>query len=402
MNRPLKSALLTLALLGAATSSHAQFGDFLKRLPGGLGPATDPESAAASPAPQKAEGKAATTATTASKSAAMVDGAQDVSPLKGVKTDLPPDRQCNRPQERFNIAEKLLEYGGTEATLRLERLIKSDYKYSDLTPKDKQMLQYVAKTTIWVPVEIESALGTAYNAVSSNTGDPLTEVEEMRLKDVQKRLDLLLGAVNDFPGSVKLVHDPKLADGAAAKFGGVILLSKRFLETMAEKPAGADFVLAHELSHVYKRHAIKQMQFTMISSEEGWDLGKKLLARGVGDTQTNFIQNTFFTVTTVPKLIEFVRGLQLKFGSEQELEADACSVVWMRARNIDPAPAWDEFESAFAVANAAPTTYGTTHPPTADRKANVKAKVQGAKPAQAPGKADKATGKPAPKKPAGS
>ena len=184
MKRPLPSSIVALVLLGAAASSHAQFGDLLNRVVPGLGQATAP----AGTDPSKAGGNAATTA---SKSAAMVDGASDVSPNKGIKVDLPPDRQCNRPQERFNIAEKLVEYGGTEATLRLERLIKSDYKYSDLTPKDKQMLQYVAKTTIWVPVEIESALGTAYNAVSSNTGDPLTEVEEMRLKDVQTRLDLL-------------------------------------------------------------------------------------------------------------------------------------------------------------------------------------------------------------------
>jgi|GEM_PF-2850815 len=403
MKHPLTSTVVALALLGAAAPGHAQFGDLLNRIVPGLGQPAAPGSteppANAGASPPNA---GAPPAGMASKSAAMADGSQGVSPLKGVKVDLPPDRQCNRPQERFNIAEKLLEYGGTEAALRLERLIKSDFKYSDLTPQDRQMLQYIARTTIWVPVEVESALGTAYNAVTANTGDPLTESEELRLQDVQKRLDLLLGAVTDFPGSVKLLFEPKLADGAAAKFGGVILLSRRFLETMAEKPAGADFVLAHELSHVYKRHAIKQMQFTMISSDEGWDLAKKLLARGMQGTQSNVIQNTLFTVTTIPRLIEFVRGLQLKFGSEQELEADACSVVWMRAKNIDPSPAWDEFESAFAVANAAPTDYGSTHPPTADRKANVKAKVKGPNAKPAPGKPDKAVSKPATKKPAGS
>lgn len=394
MKRPLISAVAGLALLGAAASSHAQLGDFLNRIVPGSGQASAP----AAPAPANAG-----TATGAPiKSAAMADGSQPVTPLKGVKVDLPPDRQCNQPQERFNVAEKLVEYGGTEATLRLERLIKSDYKYSDLTPQDRQMLQYMARTTIWVPVEVESALGTAFDLVSSRTGESMTEADEVRKEEVQKRLDLLRSAVNDFPGSVKLVYDPKLADGAAAKFGGVILLSKRFLETMAEKPAGADFVLAHELSHVYKRHAIKHMQFTMISTDEGWDLGKKLLSRGMRGTQTNVIQDGLFMMTTTPKLIEFVRSLQLKFGAEQELEADACSVVWLRAKSIDPAPAWDEFESAFAVANATPTAYGTTHPPTAARKANVKAKVGGKGPATPPGKT---TGKPekaAPPKKAGS
>lgn len=386
---PLISTALGLVLLGASTLAHAQLGNLLDKIVPGAGKASAPVAAESPKA-------GAATGTAPMKSAPMADGAQPVAPLKGIKVDLPPDRQCNQPQERFNIGEKLVEYGGTEATLRMERLIKSDYKYSDLTPQDRQMLQYVARTTIWVPVEVENALGSAFDMVSSRTGESLTEADELRKQDVQKRLDLLLGAVSDFPGSVKLVYDPKLADGAAAKFGGVILLSKRFLEAMAEKPAGADFVLAHELSHVYKRHAIKQMQFTMLSTDEGWDLGKKLLSRGLRGTQTNVIQDGLFMMTTTPKLVDFVRKLQLKFGSEQELEADACSVVWLRAKSIDPSPAWDEFETAFAVANATPTAYGTTHPPTAERKANVKTKVGGK--GQGPAKADKAPAKTPPAK----
>jgi len=393
MNRPLISTLAALAVLATAAPARAQLGDFFNRVVPGLAqPGNNPDAPDSGGAP--AARPATAPAVTPGKSAAMLGGDQGVAPLKGVQVDLPPDRQCNRPQERFNIAEKLVEYGGTEAMLRLERLVKSDYKYSDLTPQDRQMLQYIARTTIWVPVEVEGVLGKAFSALSSGGGDPMTEIDELRLQDAQQRLDGLLGVVSDFPGSVKLVYDPQLADGAAAKFGGVILLSRRFLETMAEKPVGGEFVLAHELSHVYKRHAIKQMQFTMISTDEGWDLGRKLLERGMRGAQTNLIQDTMFTVATVPKLVEFVRGLQLKFGAEQELEADACSVVWLRARLVDPSRAWDEFESAFAVSNAAPTTYGTTHPPTAARKANVKTKVGGAGAKPASGKPDKAGGKP--------
>lgn len=392
MKRPLISSAVGLVLLGAAASGHAQLGDLLNRIVPGAGQASAPVA----PAPAK---PGAATAGAPMKSAAMADGSQPVAALKGIKADLPPDRQCNQPQERFNIAEKLVEYGGTEASLRLDRLIKSDYKYSDLTPEDRQMLKYIARTTIWVPVEVESALGTAFDMVSSRTGESLTEAEEVRKQEIQQRLDTLRGAVSDFPGSVKLVFDAKLADGASAKFGGVILVSRRFMETMAEKPAGADFVLAHELSHVYKRHAIKHMQFTMISTDEGWDLGKKLLSRGMRGTQTNVIQDGLFMMTTTPKLVEFVRNLQLKFSSEQELEADACSVVWMRAKGIDPAPAWDEFETAFAAANATPTSYGSSHPPTGERKANVKAKVGGKGPAAAPGKTGKPDKAPAGKTP---
>lgn len=134
MKRPLISSAVGLVLLGAAASGHAQLGDLLNRIVPGAGQASAPVA----PAPAK---PGAATAGAPMKSAAMADGSQPVAALKGIKADLPPDRQCNQPQERFNIAEKLVEYGGTEASLRLDRLIKSDYKYSDLTPEDRQMLK---------------------------------------------------------------------------------------------------------------------------------------------------------------------------------------------------------------------------------------------------------------------
>lgn len=366
MTRSITHAILPMVgLLVCASTAQAQFGKFLEKLvpgaPGASAPADAGPATQAQPAPIP--------------SAAMVDGAPAVGPRAGVQAELAPDRQCSRPRERFNVAEKLVEYGGTEAQLRMERLIKSDFKYQDLTPQDRQMLQYIAQTTVWVPVEVESTLGKAFEVVASRTGEPPDEADEILLEDVRAKLDTLKSAVPDFPGSIKLVLDAKLADGASAKFGGVVVLSKRFLETMAEQPAGADFVLAHELSHVYKRHAVKHMQFTMISTEEGWELGKKVLGRAMQGTQTNVIQDGVFTLTTVPKLVDFVRKLQLKFNGEQELEADACSSVWMRAKGIDPGPAWDAFEAAFAATAAPAGGYATTHPPTAERRANFKSKA---------------------------
>lgn len=396
--RRLPLLALAAALLGLGHEAHAQFGNLLDKIVPPSMRASAPQAVptapvAPTPSSSSIEG---------GRSGALADGSAPVGPLAGIRPDLPPDRQCMRPQEKFNVLEKAVEYGGAEASLRLERLIATDMRHSDLDPKDRDMLQYIAQTTVWVPVEVESALGSAFELVSSARSDEnLGEAEEITRQSVQQRLDGLRAAVPDFPSSVKLVVDPRLADGASAKFGGVILLSKRFMETMAAKPSGGDLVLAHELSHVYKRHAIKLMQFRMISTDEGWELGKKLLSRAMKGGRTNVIQDGLFMMTTTPKIVEFVRTMQLAFNSNQELEADACSVVWLRAINVDPSPAWDEFESAFATQDSKPSLYGSTHPPTSERRANYKAKVSGkssadksAKPrkAVAPGKKD---GKPA-------
>lgn len=385
--------LAALLLGGAAGAAQAQLGGLFEKLVPPALKASEPAAATAAPSGTKPAPSSdlPAAATRNSTSAAIADGTAPPGnkKAKDIAAEMAPDRLCNRPQERFNVAEKLAEYGGTEATLRLERLIASDYKYSDLTPQDREMLKYIAQTTVWVPVEVESALGSAFELVGGSKGG-LTEADEINRDKVAQRLDKLKETVKDFPSSVKLVVDPKMADGAAAKFGGVLQVSKPFMETMVDKPQGGDLVLAHELSHIYKRHAIKRMQFELISTSEGWELAKKLLGRAMKGAQTNAIQDGLFMMTTTPKLVSFVRNLQLKFTSEQELEADACSVVWLRASGVDPAPAWDQFVAAFASADTQPSGYAGSHPPTAEREANYRVKLSGKTP---PGQAKKAAGK---------
>jgi hypothetical protein len=393
MRRALLSMAFAALLLGFGRSAHAQFGDLFNRIvPPSMrasAPAEAPVAAPAAPSPRAPGSPDPMGKLERGKSAALADGAPPAGRLAGIRTDLPADRQCTRPQENFNVMEKAAEYGGTEASLRLERLIQTDMKHSDLDPKDREMLQYIAQTTVWVPVEVEGALAGAFEFVSSRSRENLEEAEEITRQSVEQRLDRLRAAVPDFPRNIRLVVDPKLADGASAKFGGVIHLSGRFMEAIAANPAGGDLVLAHELSHVYKRHAIKLMQYRMISTEEGWELAKKLLSRAMQGTQTNVIQDGLFMMTTTPKIVDFVRSMHLKFTGNQELEADACAVVWLRAIGVDPSPAWDEFESAFATRDAKPSVYGSTHPPTADRRANYKAKVSGKPSAGASAKAGK-------------
>ncbi len=300
-----------------------------------------------------------------------------------IEIELAPDRQCKKPQEKFNIAEKLMDYGGSEAALRLERLIASDFKYDDITKEDRELLRYLAQTTVWVPVELEARLGSAFDLVSSRGGDALTPVEEDAFKDVQGQLGKFRALTTDFPADPKLRMNPELADGAFAKFGGLIQISRTMLQTMSERPAGADLLLAHELAHVYKRHAVKRMQFELLSSRDGWELAKKVLQRANRGASFDPLRDGLFAVTVVPQLIAFVRNLQLNFSSEQELEADACAAHWLKAAGQNPTLAWNEFRDSMAASGGNEQGYARTHPPTAEREANFIIKVT-AKPAPPP------------------
>jgi Peptidase family M48 len=350
--------------------ASAQLLDFLKNLaPPSAGAASQPFAGT----------KSGTGATPAMHSAAMAEEAPPVGASKAALAELRPDVNCDRPQEKFNVGEKLLAYGGAAASLRLERLVSTDFQYSNLTPQDKEMLQYLAQTTVWVPPEIESKLGSIFTTTGSwfGGGPKLSELDELALKAAEERLNKLKAATSDFPADIKLSVDTTLPDGAFAKFGGVIQISQSFLTSGLSNESAADFVLAHELSHIYKRHAVKDMQYKLISSSEGWELGRKVLQRAQRGMAVDPIADGIFVISTVPKLIEFVRSIQLKFGRNQELEADACSSGWLKTSGSDPLAAWTAYRTTLGNNTANENSYASTHPGTPERDARFRRKVAG-------------------------
>jgi Zn-dependent protease with chaperone function len=314
-------------------------------------------------------------AASAALTGAATPGGPQGKKAADIETELAPDRQCNRPQEKFNISEKLMEFGGAEASLRLQRLVESDYKYDDIQPEDRKLLRYLAQTTVWVPVWLESKLGAAFDLIGGRPGE-LTPIEEQTFAEVRQRAGKFHALTTDFPGEINLSLNPELADGAFAKFGGRVQISRNMLQLMDDKRLGADFVLAHEMAHVYKRHEIKRLQYQLISSRDGWELGKKVLQRAQRGPSFEPLRDGLFMLSTVPALITFVQTMQLRFSSEQELEADACAARWLKASAQDPSTAWLEFRDAFAQGSGE-QTYGQTHPPTSEREANFIRKVEG-------------------------
>lgn len=309
--------------------------------------------------------------------------------LQQIEAELRPDPQCNRPQERFNITEKLMEYGGAEAGLRLQRLIDSDMKYDDISAADRQMLRYLAQTTVWLPVEVENKLGALFD-LGGGRAKELDPVATLSLGTAQTLAQDVRRQSQDFPGDILLGHSPTLADGAEAKFGGRIQISSAMLQLMEQHPQGAEFVLAHEMAHVYKRHSVKLLQYQLLSSHEGWTVGRKLLQRAQRGTNTNLFQDGLFALTTVPALIKIVKDMQLSYNQDQELEADTCAVRWLSALGRQPWLAWQQYRQHFAQSD--PTMVaGSTHPGVQAREDNLSRLVPLSAPATASGR-DKAKG----------
>ena len=353
----IKSVACVCALLTSAPAM-AQIGDFFKRL-------IPPILSASAPGTRESD-----------KAEAAAAAAGPVKATRDISSEMSPDTQCNRPRERFDVAEKIGQFGGAAAALRFQRLISSDFQYSDLKPEDHQMLRYLAKTTVWLPAEAEAKLGAIYDLGTGLFGraKPIDDLDRAAMDDIDQRLARLRTVVADYPGEIRLSLDKDLADGAFARFGGVIQLSSRFLNGLSDAGTGADFLLSHEVSHVYKRHAIKELQFKLISSSEGWDLAKRILQRAQRGMEIDPIGDGVFLFTTVPRLIDFVRSVQLSFGRDQELEADACSTVWLAAIKTDPFSAWDNYHAKLGVN----TAYSIEHPSTQEREARFRRKAAGA------------------------
>lgn len=353
---------VTALVLSSPAHAQAQLFDLLKKLPA-------PGAGIPSTTLQPKD----------STSAAMVPSAPPVAARAGVEAELKPDADCSRPREKFDVAEKLLHYGGTAATLRLQRLVESDFKYDDLTDQDKAMLRYMALTTVWLPVKAENQVASIFDVASiwPGQGPKLTELDEDAINQISQRLELLKGQASDFPGKIRLVLDDQLSTGAFARFGSVISVSRSFLNGLTQDPAGADFVLAHELSHIYKRHPIKDLQYKLISSREGWELARKVLQRAYKGFQVDPLSDAAFGITVMPQLLLFVRNQQLSFGREQELESDGCSVAWLQGIGTDPISAWKAFRATLAATDTGPTAYASSHPSTPEREERFTRKASG-------------------------
>jgi len=300
-----------------------------------------------------------------------------IQPNAAALNELAVDRECRKVEERFDVFAKAVDYGGTSAQLRLNQLVATNFEHSQLTAEDRLLLRYLAYTTIWVPIEVETTVGRLYAQISGASGSDLVggsgnRSERKAMERLSQRLQELRELTPGFPGNVNLVLDPDLRDGAFARVGGIVVVSPRYLAQMDENDNVRDVVLAHELSHLYKRHTIKELQHQLITTAPGFSLAKKLLRRSDPQAGPSLIPNFIAYAQLGTELFSAIRATQLNYSREQELEADGCAIRWLEAMKIEPAKAWQVFGALLNDASADPTSsYSSLHPSPEERSANI-------------------------------
>jgi Zn-dependent protease with chaperone function len=287
------------------------------------------------------------------------------------RSDLAVDRQCKQVIEDTDVFAKAARYAGKAGALRLQRLIASDFKHDDLTDSDLRMLRYLAYTTIWIPASMEAELGQMYAKVQGG-GAMGGGAKRAALERLRARMGEMVGGIGPFPGEPTLMLDDDLPDGAFARAGGLVVVSPRFLSLMDETDDVRDVVLAHELSHLYKRHALKELQHQLVTNAAGFSVAKKLIGRSQSSPSGNSLAAWFTTGRTLVELLDWIRSNQIRYSKDQELEADACSLNWLKPLRVEPRRAWKAFGSVLVDAPADPaSSYSSLHPSPEERKKNI-------------------------------
>ena len=267
------------------------------------------------------------------------------APPAGKTASVTPDLYCAVPQEEFDYAEVLRKRFGTEAVLRLEQLMRSDFTRAELTPQQKKMLDVLALETLWIPAGLESLLGDLLFRLEKD-GLKSVPQEGARAKYWTTSAELFTPLLNVAP---KTPFDTRLAilnEGKPnALAGGRIFVDQETVRVTVESATAAErsklaFIYAHELAHVFKRHKAKRIQQLLIETDEGLKIVRELVT-GLDPSgemaPMAWISGVFDKMASGKRMVELLRTEHAQFSRAQEHEADACATRLMIAAGLgDP------------------------------------------------------------------
>ncbi|HKF74201.1 MAG TPA: M48 family metallopeptidase [Stellaceae bacterium] len=209
-----------------------------------------------------------------------------------------------------------------------------------------------------IPIAAEERLGDREVADLQILGEPCVNAAGQAALD---RLVDRLTAHAGLPFHAKVVVESVEIVNAFAFPGGRIVVLRGLLDESksADELAG---VLAHELTHASKRHALRH----------------QMASAGIG-----VLAEMVLGYSTTGDLGAFIA--ELTYSRSEEAEADAGALVLLREAGISSAGFADFFERLSHTTEASIPTYLSNHPSPADRLAAVRAgAVEGTTPALAP------------------
>lgn len=219
---------------------------------------------------------------------------------------------------------------------------------------DRGVPAAVARVVHYVPVETEAALGNeTLQALDRYLMQPST-LSMSRQSALRERFYRVAHPEGGSPGYRVLFRSSRiLGANAFALPSGIIVMTDELVH-LAKSDDEIIGVLAHELGHVYRRHAMRSLLEGSITA---------LVIAGV----TGDIASATSLAAAAPAVL-----LQNKYSRDNEREADRYAIDLMRRAGLDPrayAALLKRMESADAPKGAGIPPFLSSHPTTAEREA---------------------------------
>jgi Zn-dependent protease with chaperone function len=318
------SKLAVLFLLGAmlAAGAHA---DLLEKARGVLGDLRSTAAPASAPAPAAAPEPAAQPAATASKGAKPESSTVMVGRKRVTLSSAELDKHCDRVVVPFALNANLADLTALAAAGASESLpgfLTGGAKDKQMTDSKHHVSRSVRERALklnWMPMSLEKRYGRTIHDQAVSAGD-LIERNSTLGKRLYPKADALLAALL---GGVKQEHPYKFElhirkaneDNAIALPGGIVYLDAGLFRDA--NPAKARFALAHELSHVLRRHETRIAQARIIDTISLTGSTSDLV--GVLKDPSAISAGVLKSATVGHKVFQ-------QHYADQELQSDSCAV----------------------------------------------------------------------------
>ncbi len=277
------------------------------------------------------------------------------------------DLNCEKMYDSADPASMLLELGMILGPAVILGKVPALSGFDD--NKSKQLfsdLRTLAKHKVWLPVSMEKKVGDLLHNMYVDDRvaidpDQLNRSDRARFKRVQGILDgILKNLPEDNPYEFRLGIITGDEFNATVNPGGYIYVTQGLLRDVRLKDDELAIILAHEVAHVTKRHALKEWQIKLVDSME---LGKDLKAALKLTSEPGQALNNML------KTLGTGRMLFQTFDHAQEFEGDACGIplaAGNKAINVEKGV--NQFAKRHN-ARPKPKSWGESHPSSEERVA---------------------------------
>lgn len=296
--------------------------------------------------------------------------ADELQALLLSKDSAPPiDKLCSRVFDTPDILDNGTKLVQLKALLELQQRATKAPRAEVETA-----MRNAAKQLLWIPPEVERMvaeqdLQSRIDRREAIAGKGLRGQDRTRFVATEQALEKLVALLpKDQPFGFRLFASTEDAENAEAMPGGLIYVSRSALRGSSEMIVA---VLAHEVAHVTKRHFSRRLQVRLVDAASS-RLEVLRLVRGDRKFIDELLRRTG------------ARGLRFdQFGTEQELEADACAARMMvQSGLVEPERGVEAFLGMLEKAGArkrqdgqgtiaAVSVFGARHPAYEQRQARM-------------------------------